>query len=92
MLTKKIKEDEKLPVFGFIIGVELEEGINPDEVMKVIGETLNNYMGTGAIDVELLGQIEMIEDTQVTVKDTNGNDRLEVGPVDMTKLDGVKES
>lgn len=61
MLTVKINETDKLSVHGFLIGVELEAGADPNVLMKHIGDAISTYPGVGTVDIEHLGEIEVVD-------------------------------
>lgn len=84
LLSNKTSKSEKLDVHGFLIGCEVEDGLDLDRLMKKIGETLNWYPGVGSVDIEHLGKIDVIEDVPVIVNDT-------VGYVDSVGTDEEKE-
>lgn len=67
MLSNKVNKSEKLDVHGFLIGCEVEDGLDLDRLMKKIGETLNWYPGVGSVDIEHLGKIDVIEDVPVII-------------------------
>lgn len=49
---------------GFLVGVDLEEGINPEGIGDAIAESLTWREGVGKADVTHLGVIQTIEDTE----------------------------
>jgi len=66
MLTGNTNKDDKLQVHGFLIGIEIEDGLDLERLMRKLGETLNWYPGVGTVDIEHLGKIEVIDDSGVT--------------------------
>jgi hypothetical protein len=80
VLSDKITPDQKLSVHGFLVGVEVEDGIEINSIMKAIGEAMYTFKGIGTVDVEHLGEIETIDDVGIEV------------PMNPDNLIGMKES
>jgi hypothetical protein len=69
MLSAKVGPSDKLKIHGLLIGVEVEDGVDIEKVMKAVGDTLYMFLGVGEIDIDHLGEIETIDDVGVMVND-----------------------
>ncbi len=55
----------KLRVWGFLVGMELDDDkVTPDQVKLKLMEAATWVEGTGACDVEILGEIEIVKDPE----------------------------
>jgi len=53
-------------LFGFLVGVEIEEGgsTTPEQVTMRLADGLSWMEGIGKVEVENLGKIEVVDETQ----------------------------
>ncbi len=49
-------------VWGFLVGVEVEPNVKPDDVAQKLSDACNFMEGTGDITVDILGEIETVDE------------------------------
>lgn len=54
-------------VYGFLCGVELEDGLYPEEIANKLCDAVRFIEGVGDVTVDLLGEVEFVEETETTV-------------------------
>lgn len=64
----------KLITHGFLIAVEVSEGISVDLLLDKLADSLRFMEGTGNIEVEHLGELDVIEGFDVVVNPNNEED------------------
>jgi hypothetical protein len=73
LLTNKVDQSQ-LVLNGFLLGIELTPETDVRTVMKAVGDMLTNFPGVGTVDLEHLGEIEIVGDQTVVVTDSNPED------------------
>lgn len=64
-------QNGKLATHGFIVAVEVGgEAITIDALMDKLGDALRFVDGVGQVEIEHLGELDIIEGINVTIKDT----------------------
>lgn len=67
-MLQNSKEQPKLKLFGFLVGIEIQDGITTAErVADALADACSWVEGVGKVDVECLGQIEIINDDIVEI-------------------------
>lgn len=62
--------EPNLSVYGFLVGVQLVEGLKPEEVAMKLADALNFVEGIGDITVDILGQVDVVEEDPAQVEIT----------------------
>jgi len=65
-----VDRNEPVEVHGFLCGIELKADINIEDVMDHLADGVRYLEGVGDIDVNYLGQLEVIDGEQVMVRET----------------------
>ncbi len=73
MLQGGISQNGRLITQGFLVAVEVAEGVSVDRLLDKIADSLRFMEGTGNIEVEHLGELDVIEGMDVVVNDSNPN-------------------
>ena len=61
MLQRKPEGNAPIRTYGFLVGVEIEdEEATPEEVAMKISDALTFMEGTGAVEVSVLGEIDIV--------------------------------
>ena len=55
---------------GFMIAVDVVEGIDPESLMDKLGDSISYMEGVGNIDIDYVGTLETIDGVQVSVNET----------------------
>ena len=55
--------DKPVSTWGFLVAVELEEGLSPEKVVQKLGDALLWVEKVGDVSVESLGEIDVYEET-----------------------------
>jgi len=62
MLQSHVKKDGELKTHGYLIAVETQDDVNPDEITRKLADSLAWVEGVGTIDVEYLGEIDIADE------------------------------
>lgn len=80
MLRDKVGEESKLKTHGFLLAVDTEEDVNVEHLAHKLGDALTWVEGVGNVDVNYLGEIEIVDDVPIDAELIDG------------QIDGPKES
>lgn len=61
MLQSHTGKTDKLKAYGWIVGVEAHESVDPNTVTQKLADALAWVEGIGTVDVEYLGEIETLD-------------------------------
>jgi len=62
----RVDEDVTITGHGFIIHVEVEDGVSPESISEKLAGALTFVEGVGPVDVTYLGEIELVDDSEGT--------------------------
>ena len=56
------KPDKPTHVYGFLLGIELEEGTSLQEICNLLADAVKFHEGAGDITVDVLGEVEFVDE------------------------------
>ena len=64
------REDTIKDTLGFMVAVDVVEGMNPESIMDKLGDSISYMEGVGNIDIDYMGTLETIDGVPVAVNET----------------------
>ena len=56
------KPNKPTRIFGFLLGIELEEGTDIDQIVNALSDSVKFREGVGDMTVDILGEIEFVDE------------------------------
>lgn len=69
MLQSGLNSSKALVTHGFVVAVEVEEGVDLDHLINKLSDSLRWVEGVGQVEIEHLGELDVIEGINVTIRE-----------------------